>query len=229
MIGEVYLGKTSPKYVLPDTWNWFAQDMQQTQPRAFARPKETLLDKQTPFAQYVSANYTTAYDGNSMEVGVSKQLWTTLIDEPTQSMNIAEDEIFSETSPYVLSNTNCVRIAGTLNFDQLSDDSGIVFNLTDPTAAFENVHLSLSAIRASSSSDTVEFTGKDIEHDSAEPLKFVLVVGSRSAVLVVDGKVAAGTRTGDQAQLSVAIKSGQPSLNSLRIDTSPKLDGCSNS
>ena len=229
MIGEVYLGKTSPKYVLPDTWSWFAQDMQQTQPRAFARPKETLLDKQTPFAQYVSANFTTAYDGNSMEVGISKQVWTTLIAEPTQPMDIAEDEIFSKTSPFVLSDTHCVRIAGNLNFDQLSDDSGIIFNLTDPSATYENVHLSLSATRASSSSDTVEFTGKDIEHDSTEPLQFVLVVGSRSAVLVVDSKVVAGTRTGDQAQLSVAIKAGQPSLSNLRIETSPKLNGCPNS
>jgi hypothetical protein len=229
MIGEVYLGKTSPKYVLADTWNWFAQDMQQTQPKAFARPKETPLDEQTPFAQYVSANFTTAYDGNSMEVGISNKVWTTLTAEPTQPLDIAEDEIFSETSPFVLSDTHCVRIAGTLNFDQLSDDSGIIFNLSDPTASYENVHLSLSATRASSSSDTVEFTGKDIEHDSAEPLKFVLVVGSRSAVLVVDSKVVAGTRTGAQAQLSVAIKAGQPSLSDLRIDTSPNLNGCSNS
>jgi hypothetical protein len=229
MIGEVYLGKTSPNYVLPDTWNWFAQDMQQTQPKAFARPKETPLDEQTPFAQYVSANFTTAYDGNSMEVGISNKVWTTLTAEPTQPLDIAEDEIFSETSPFVLSDTHCVRIAGTLNFDQLSDDSGIIFNLSDPTASYENVHLSLSATRASSSSDTVEFTGKDIEHDSAEPLKFVLVVGSRSAVLVVDSKVVAGTRTGAQAQLSVAIKAGQPSLRDLRIDTSPNLNGCANS
>jgi hypothetical protein len=229
MIGEVYLGKTSPKYVLPDTWNWFAHDIQQTQPRAFARPKETSLSDQTPFAQYVSENFVTAYDGNSMEVGIRQQVWTALITEPTESMNIAEDKIFSETSPFILSDTNCVRIAGTLTFDQQSDDSGIIFNLTDPTASYENVHLSLSATRASSSSDTVEFAGKDIERDSTEPLKFVLVVGSRSAVLVVDSKVVAGTRTGDQAQLLVAIKSGQPSLSNLRIDTSPKLNGCPNS
>ena len=229
MIGEVYLGKTSPKYVLPDTWNWFAQDMQQTRPRAFARPKETSLSDQTPFAQYVSENFVTAYDGNSMEVGIRQQVWTALITEPTESMNIAEDEIFSETSPYVLSNTNCVRIAGTLTFDQQSDDSGIIFNLTDPTASYENVHLSLSATRASSSSDTVEFAGKDIERGIITPLDFLLIVGSRSAVLTVDGMVVAGTRLGEQAQLSVALKTGQPQLNNLRIDSSPELDGCSNS
>jgi hypothetical protein len=84
-----------------------------------------------------------------MEVGISNKVWTTLTAEPTQPLDIAEDEIFSETSPFVLSDTHCVRIAGTLNFDQLSSDSGVIFNLSDPTASYENVHLSLSATRAS--------------------------------------------------------------------------------
>ena len=203
--------------------------MQQTQPRAFARPKETSLSDQTPFAQYVSENFVTAYDGNSMEVGIRQQVWIALITEPTESMNIAQDKVFSETSPLVLSDTNCVRIAGTLTFDQQSDDSGIIFNLTDPTASYENVHLSLSATRASSSSDTVEFAGKDIERSIITPLDFLLIVGSRSAVLTVDDMVVAGTRLGEQAQLSVALKTGQPQLDNLRIDSSPELDGCSNS
>ncbi len=229
MIGEIYLGKTSSDFVLPDTWNWFAHDMQQTQPRAFARPKETSLSDQTPFAQYVSENFVTAYDGNSMEVGIRQQVWTALITEPTESMNIAEDKIFNGSSPFVLSDTNCVRISGTLTFNQQNDDSGIIFNLSDPTASYENVHLSLSATRASSSSDTVEFIGKDLERSSNAPLNFLLIVGSRSAALTVDGMVVAATRLGEQAQLSVALKTGQPQLNDLRIDSSPELDGCSNS
>ena len=229
MVGEIYLGKTSPKYVLPETWRWFAQDMQQAQPKVYVRPKETLLDEQTPFAQYVSANFTTVYDGNSMEISLDKDSWSNLMTVPSKSMEVDDDKIFTETSPFVLSNTNCVRIAGSLNTVDQSSDSGIIFNLTDPTASFENVHLSLSATRASSSSDNVEFASKDIERDNTKPLEFILIVGSRSAVLSVDGKVVAGTRLGNQAQLSVAVKTGEPLLRNLRIDTSPELDGCPNS
>ena len=229
MVGEIYLGKTSPKYVLPKTWNWFAQDMQQAHPEAYLRPKETLLNEQTPFAQYVATNFTTVYDGNSMEVGLNKDTWSNLMTPPTQSMGINQDKIFSETSPYVLSNTNCVRISGTLKSSDQNEESSIIFNLSDPTAAYENVHLALSATRASSSSDNVEFASKDLEPSDTSSLDFLVIVGSHSAVLVVDDKVVAGTRTGDQAQLSVALKSGQPSLSNLRIDTSPKLDGCANS
>lgn len=229
MIGEIYLGKTSPDFVLPDTWNWFAQDTQQTQPAAFARPKETPLSDQTPFTQYVSSNFTTAYDGSSIEIGIRKQVWSTLIAQPTESMDITEGKIFGEVSPFVLSDVNCVRIAGTLIFDQQVEDSGIIFNLTDPSASYETVYLSLSRTRASSSSDNVEFMGKDLERSSATSLNFLLIVGSRSAVLTIDGMVVSGTRLGEQARLSVAIKTGQPQLNNLRIDSSPELDGCSNS
>ena len=116
-----------------------------------------------------------------------------------------------------------------LNSIDQSSDSAIIFNMTDPAHSFENVHLSLSATRASSSSDNVEFASKDIERDSTEPLEFLLIVGSQSAVLTVDGKVVAGTRLGQQAQLSVAVKAGQPQLSNLRIDSSPELDGCPNS
>lgn len=229
MVGEIYLGKTSPTYVLPETWSWFAQDMQQAQPKAYVRPKETLLDEQTPFAQYVSAHFTPVYDGNSMEIGIDKDAWSHMLVTPTQTMKIDNDKIFTETSPFVLSDTNCVRIAGTLNTEDQNSDSAIIFNLTDPAHSFENVHLSLSATRASSSSDNVEFASKDIERDSAQPLEFLLVVGSQSAVLIVDGEVVAGARLGNQAQLSVSVKTGQPQLSNLRIDTSPALDGCPNS
>ena len=229
MIGEVYLGNTSPKYVLPDTWTWFAQDMKQTHPRAYVRPKETALKDQTPFTQYVSERFINVYDGNSMEVSLEHNSWSALVAQPSQAMNIAEDTIFSGTSPFVLSNTNCVRISGTLNSFGQNDESSIIFNLSDPTASYENVHLALSSTRAASSSDNVEFASKDLERDDNFPLDFLVIVGSHSAVLVVDGKVVAGTRTGDQAQLSVALQSGQPSLSNLRIDTSPQLDGCANS
>jgi len=229
MVGEVYLGNTSPKYVLPDTWTWFAQDMQQAQPKAYVRPKETLLNEQTPFAQYVSERFINVYDGNSMEVNINKNSWSALVAQPSQAMDITDDKIFGGTSPFVLSNTHCVRISGTLNSSDPNEESSIIFNVSDPTASYENVHLSLSSTRAASSSDNVEFASKDLEPDNTSSLDFLVIVGSHSAVLVVDGKVVAGTRTGDQAQLSVALRSGQPSLSNLRIDTARQLDGCANS
>jgi hypothetical protein len=128
-----------------------------------------------------------------------------------------------------LSDKNCVRIAGTLSSEDSNDEAAIIFNLTDPTQSYENVHLSLSSTRSSSSSDNVEFAAKDLNGDVAAPIEFLVVVGKRSAVLIVDGEVVSATRLGELAQISVARKSGQPTLSNLRIDMAPMLDGCPNS
>jgi hypothetical protein len=229
MLGEIYLGQTSLKYVLPDTWDWFAQDVDQTRPRAYMRPKETALNEQTPFAQYVTNNYTLAYDGNSLEVRLLKDDWAKVLSIPLTAADIDSNEIFNETSPFVLSEKNCVRIAGTLSSEDSKDEAAIIFNLTDPTQSYENVHLSLSPTRSSSSSDNVEFAAKDFMSDAKAPVHFLVVVGKRSAVLIVDGEVVSATRLGQQTQISVALKSGQPTLSNLRIDAAPMLNGCASS
>jgi hypothetical protein len=229
MLGEIYLGKTSPKYVLPDTWDWFAQDVKQARPHAYVRPKETVLNEQTPFAQYVTSNFTQVYDGNSMEVSLFKDDWTKILVIPSTATDIKSDKIFKETSPFLLSDKNCVRIAGTLSSEDANEEAAIIFNLTDLTQSYENVYLSLSSTRSSSSSDNVEFAAKDLNGDETAPIEFLVVVGKRSAVLIVDGEVVSATRLGEQAQISVARKSGQPTLSNLRVDVAPMLDGCANS
>jgi hypothetical protein len=229
MLGEIYLGKTSPKYVLPDTWDWFAQDVKQARPHAYVRPKETVLNEQTPFAQYVTSNFTQVYDGNSMEVSLFKDDWTKILVIPSTATDIKSDKIFKETSPFLLSDKNCVRIAGTLSSEDANEEAAIIFNLTDLTQSYENVYLSLSSTRSSSSSDNVEFAAKDLNGDETAPIEFLVVVGKRSAVLIVDGEVVSATRLGELVQISVARKSGQPTLSNLRIDVAPMLDGCANS
>ena len=164
-----------------------------------------------------------------MEVSISTDEWTKMLVISSTATSIESGKIFSDTSPFVLSDTNCVRVAGTLSTEGSNNDAEIVFNFADPTQTYENVHLSLSSTRASSSSDNVEFAAKDLVGDVSEPVDFLIVVGAGSAVLIVDGKVVSATRLGEQAQLSVALKSGRPSLSNLRIDPSPKLDGCANS
>ena len=150
MLGEIYLGKTTPNYVLPDTWDWFAQDVKQSQPLAYVRPKETVLNEQTPFAQHVADNFIQVYDGNSMEVSITKEDWAKILSFPSTNAEFESDGIFKETTPFLLSDKNCVRIAGTLISEDSNDEAAIIFNLTDPTQSYVNVHLSLSSTRSSS-------------------------------------------------------------------------------
>ena len=54
LIGSIYLGRTSPKYILHDTWKWFDEDMRQSNPAAFLETGD--LDS-PPFADYVKAHF----------------------------------------------------------------------------------------------------------------------------------------------------------------------------
>ena len=56
LLGEIYLGRTSRAYVLPETWRWFAQDLRRSNPVAYlrvARPEPS----GNPFASYVARNF----------------------------------------------------------------------------------------------------------------------------------------------------------------------------
>ncbi|NDD98343.1 MAG: hypothetical protein EBZ93_12795, partial [Actinobacteria bacterium] len=79
MLGEIYLGRTSTDYVLPDTWEWFADDMRESNPAAYLRPKETALDPSTPFAEFVAREFVPAYESSAMEVQIRSSIWSRLL------------------------------------------------------------------------------------------------------------------------------------------------------
>ena len=229
MIGEIYLGRTSEKFVLPETWKWFAEDIEESQPRAYLRPKEIVVQNAPTFANYVAQEFALAYDGNAVEVSIAKDDWARITEVPQSSLGVDEDSIFTGASPFPLSYQNCVRIAGSLTSTDSTNDFGVIFNFVDPNQDYENVHLSLSLTRAASSSDTVEFAAKDVQTANSNTVDFLLVKGTRSAVLIVDGAIVAGTRLRSTVDISVSAASGTPKLSGLTIDTSPSLEGCSNS
>ena len=52
LIGSIYLGETSPKFVLPHTWTWFRQDMRKTNPAAYFQIATESVDSKE-FADYL--------------------------------------------------------------------------------------------------------------------------------------------------------------------------------
>src|SRR5262249_10501091 len=52
------------KYILPHTWQWFDQDVQQSRPAVFA-VVESALPASSPFTDYVNKNFTPVYDGSN--------------------------------------------------------------------------------------------------------------------------------------------------------------------
>ena len=63
MLGQIYLGRSSPEYVLPKTWQWFAEDMVEANPAVFLEETALPLTDGTPFATYVHNGFTEVYEG----------------------------------------------------------------------------------------------------------------------------------------------------------------------
>lgn len=77
MIGEIYLGRTSSEYVLDRTWEWFEQDMKESQPAVFARPQVTDLEPTTPLSELVTEEFSTVFTDDDIEIAWRNELWNT--------------------------------------------------------------------------------------------------------------------------------------------------------
>lgn len=199
MLGEIYLGRTSTDYVLPDTWEWFADDMRESNPAAYLRPTETLLDTSTPFAEFVAREFVPAYGSSAMEVQIRSSIWSRLL-QPTSTDA-------PRTAPFV-DESGCFRWQATVSGLDATEPFGFTFE--DPDGSAETVHLSIDSERAWSSSDNVEFASstRSSGGSTTSNAAITLLVGPRSALLVEDGVVLAGVRLDGTVRTSVFSAEG---------------------
>ena len=64
LAGEIWMGGTSPDYILPDTWKWFRQDIAQSKPVVFTVVDASLVPG-NPFTAYVDQNFTKVLDATN--------------------------------------------------------------------------------------------------------------------------------------------------------------------
>jgi hypothetical protein len=214
MLGEIYLGRTSTDYVLPRTWEWFAEDVNESNPAAYLRPKETILDESTPFADYVNDEFAPAYDGSTIELRVRRSMWTRLTSP--------SDSDASVTMPFV-DETGCFRWQGTVKDLDTTGPFGFTFEDLDGSA--ETVHLSIDGTRGWSSSDSVEFASSP--RSSVDAL-LTLLVGPRSALLIEGGNVLAAVRLDGTVRTSVFAPENSNVTNGTRSALTD-VPGCVNS
>jgi hypothetical protein len=61
LFGEIYLGRTSPDYVLPGTWKWFLDDLKQAKPAAFLEMRKLPIPEGSIAAKALSEGFTEAF------------------------------------------------------------------------------------------------------------------------------------------------------------------------
>jgi hypothetical protein len=286
MLGQVYLAHQNQAYVLPRTWEWFADDMEEADPQAFLEEVALPLTPGTPFADYVDANFTEVYAGQSYNVylrnpaaaavtAAAATPFTPVARETGSSLWAVAGDAASFTSPDVpaltdllhLASTRCTRISGRYKLSGAADPF-ISFVFSDASGSAANVRLNIVGSQFLSGSDGAVFDttklpppAEDDEPDEtttvpsttgdqvapADPLMatdpdestappaaaadggehdFTVVVGQRSAALVVDGQIRAAVRLSGQQQLDMQVRAGAVELTDLRRGDPPPASGC---
>ncbi|MEI7753366.1 MAG: hypothetical protein WCJ32_02965 [Actinomycetota bacterium] len=255
MLGQIYFGRTGPQYVLPKTWQWFAEDMREAKPTAFLEETALPLTPDTPFADYVAANFDIAYAGPDYNIYLRHDQAAAVLfgdrgDPNTSSATFGDATKWKVTSggaslaidsgtpvedALQLSSSLCTRISGTYLAQPGAAGSFLSFRFDNP-ATTSHMRLNIVDSRAMSGSDTTVFesvplssaTADDAESEVTDPSPhtFAVVVGSVSAALVIDGEIRAAVRLDGERSVSLEVRNGGVVLSDLRVGPPPPNSGC---
>jgi len=244
LIGSIYLGRTSPKYILHDTWKWFDEDMRQSNPAAFLETGD--LDSK-PFADFVSSHFEPAFDGAVGTVQLRNDVAQSVLHGPTDrvwtppdpldngpgwsvapgSADYAESGAPSPDDRLVIATQNCQRVEGRL------DGQHVVFHFEDWTAKEPEFKISVDGTTVA----TEDANGGVLETTSipqpetkarrrAPAPTFALVVGAHAAALVVNGQIVGAVEIPPRTKITVEPTASPVAMSGLRVGAPPIGSGC---
>jgi hypothetical protein len=250
LTGEIYLGASSPKYVLPHTWQWFREDLQKSKPVAFVRTGDYPAGG-TPFADLMSNRFRVVFQGQQT-VYLRDDVASRVLDQsattswrPSGVRSGGTGWAASEGSAtyrggasgrqndsLLVAPRSCFRLDGKVSAQGGSPAVDFRFEPTTgkPIADLkvEPLHLRLAGGKASSDSDATEYesvaSGLDTSGRGYD--EFSLVFGSRAAVLVVNGQIRAALRLPSAMKVSMTSGTDALDLTDLRVGPPPAGSGC---
>lgn len=248
--GAIYLGRTSPDYVLPDTWRWFDEDLEESRPVAFVETE--VPDAGTPFDRYVRTGFREIYPGAVAKVWLRNDIADELLDPrrvgvpwgdtgervPGSGWTVAGDgatfrrgAAAGDVDALLLSTRACTRIdltadpgaSGVIEDLQLRFDSAFDPNL-------ERQMLALQGDKAGSGSAGLGPMGFESVPSNVQglgPQALSVVVGLHSAALIVNGQLRAAVRLQPTVtRLTLATSGPELLVSDLRIGAAPAGGGC---
>jgi hypothetical protein len=245
MMGQIYLGRTDPKYILPNTWKWFADDMREAHPNAFLEETALLMTPGTPFAAYVGENFSVAYRSKDHNIYLRKELADELLHArgsvavdpqatlPGSLWTVTPTGVRREAdaAPSVddvvqLAASRCTMISGSFELLSQNAASFLSFRFEDPVGSAERVRLNISELAAFAGNDAQVFDTVEIPGLAAGTHSFSIVIGDRSAVLVIDGQIGAAVRLSTQTALFLETRAGGVAITDLQRGRAPTESGC---
>jgi hypothetical protein len=245
LIGSIYLGRTSPKYILHDTWKWFDEDLRQSNPAAFLETGD--LDSK-PFADFVGSHFEPAFDGGVGTVQLRNDVAQSVLRGPTDRVWTPPDEFdngpgwtvapgsakYAESSAppsddrLVIATQNCQRVAGRL------DGQHVVFHFEDWTAKQPELKIAVDGTTVATEDanggvlETTSIPQPETEGRRRAPVpSFALVVGAHAAALVVNGQIVGAVEVPARTKITVEPTASPVSMTNLRVGAPPIGSGCS--
>jgi hypothetical protein len=209
LMGEIYLGRSGPRYVLPHTWTWFARDVAQSQPVVFY--ETTPRAKGTPFDRLITERFEPVLSSPKDTVYLRRDVadavlrprtptvWTPPR-SPSAQWTVDGNHVVAEAGaagPLTLTTHSCTSLSGTI----ATGAAPVRFEFTDNSQRTENLHLTVTADQVIAGSDVVDYLR--LPSDSSLPTTFSFVVGRRAAALVLGGRVRGALRLPQSVSVSL--------------------------
>lgn len=219
LLGEIYLGGSGPQYVLPGTWEHFADDLDAADPVAYYVESVNPIDPSTPFRAAVDARFVDVFGDDAVTLGLRRDVVTWLTTPAADGLRIAP----LDETPFSASPDGCVRLDGRLS----AQAAPVVVALTggngEPATLAASIEAGTLVVESRPSGVAGWLSATPA---AGEPLPFSLVVGERAAVLVVDGRVAGAVEV--EPGTAVTLTSGIADLTAAgaTLSTPPPITGC---
>ena len=113
LLGQIYLARSGPQYVLPGTWETFAADVERTNPTAFVVEAVNPVVSGTPFDDIVDEKFTTVFTDEALTLAFRDDLAAWLLSPPVEP-SPAQSIDLEPGTPAVLADDACVRLDGDI-------------------------------------------------------------------------------------------------------------------
>lgn len=251
LIGEIYLGRTSPRYVLPDTWKLFDDDIRRTRPRVYARPQVTALVPNTPFARLVARDFAIVYADDQIEIGWQRNLreeatrpfsadsaariaslpagWS--YESSTNSIDIDTDAM-----PWIVDVESCQRFGLRLQRIQTADPTGIRIEFAPGDEFDRSVAMNIdfdrswserpSSARSGTNESDDDLSDVDLYLTNRLSLDVTLLLTDSAAALIVDDAIVSAVLLDGPQTVSISSLYGRTRISRPTIDRLTSFAGC---
>jgi len=222
-LGEIYLAGSGPQWVVPHTWEWFAQDMRQSNPSAYTERNDFPRQVGSPFDNYVNENMTLTFVGEQRRVWLRNDIAKILSDV---SIDTDTKPPLSRTIP--LGTGWCKSYSFTIESSMLGPSMNVVFidQPDDPTARVTEIDYEYIRSRSHGS----VFNQSTIAQPR-QPHAVQIIIGNRSALMTIDGQIVGAHRLNinSSPELSIEILNQNLKLSPAQTSDITWPSGCSSS